>query len=70
MTLEEALELVKEHDNEVAAIKHELYRLCWYMRGGLDYETAHYLGVEDRKIMATMIKENIETVKKTKMPLL
>ena len=51
-------------------IKDELVRLCWYMRGGLDYETAHYLGVEDRKIMAALAKENIETVKKTKMPLL
>jgi hypothetical protein len=40
------------------------------MRGGLDYETAHYLGREDRKIMAGMVKDNIDTVKKTKMPLL
>jgi hypothetical protein len=40
------------------------------MRGGLDYDTAHYLSREDRKIMGNLVKENIDTVKKTKMPLL
>lgn len=44
--------------------------MCWHMRGSIDYDTAHMLSIEDRKIIADQIKSNIETVKKTKMPLL
>lgn len=51
-------------------MKDELTRLCWYMRGGLEYDTAHQLSPQDRSIMADLIKENIENVKTTKMPLL
>jgi hypothetical protein len=67
MTLEEALELVKEQDKEVASIKHELYRLCWYMRGGLTADEAFAMGYDDRKIISDIIKDNLETTKKTGM---
>lgn len=67
MTLEQALELVKEHDNEVAAIKHELYRLCWYMRGGMTIDEAFAIGFDDRRIISDIIKDNLETTKKTGM---
>jgi len=40
------------------------------MRGGLEYDTAHMLAPQDREIMANLVKENIENVKTTKMPLL
>lgn len=40
------------------------------MRGSLDYNTAFELGPEDRSMMADLVKENIENVKATKMPLL
>jgi len=51
-------------------MKSELVRMCWYMRGGLEFSTAFELSPEDRKMIADQIKENIENVKKTKMPLL
>ena len=51
-------------------LKDELVRLCWYMRGGLSYDEAFLLSPEDREIMAKLVKDNIETVKNTKMPLL
>jgi len=40
------------------------------MRGSLSYEDAFYLGQEDREMISELISENIENVKKTKMPLL
>tara|TARA_B100000424_G_C22742066_1_gene401598 strand:+ start:235 stop:357 length:123 start_codon:yes stop_codon:yes gene_type:complete len=40
------------------------------MRGSLDYDTAFMLSVEDREMMAELVKENIENVKATKLPLL
>lgn len=38
------------------------------MRGGLSYDDAMLLSAEDRKIIAGLIKENIETTKKSGLP--
>jgi hypothetical protein len=38
------------------------------MRGGLTYDEAYYLGIEEREIIAKLIEENLDTTKKTKMP--
>jgi len=37
----------------------------WYMRGGLTYEDAMMLSSNERELIAGIIKENIETTKKT-----
>jgi hypothetical protein len=38
------------------------------MRGGLSYSEAHYLSPSEREMISDIIKENLETTKKTKMP--
>lgn len=38
------------------------------MRGGLSYEEAYYLGVEEREIISKVVEENIEITKKTQLP--
>jgi len=38
------------------------------MRGGLSYDEAYYLGIEEREIIAKLIEENFEITKKTQMP--
>jgi len=38
------------------------------MRGGLSYTEAMHLSIDERKIINEIIKENLETTKKTKMP--
>jgi hypothetical protein len=60
--------MVKGLDREVAAIKNDLFRLCWYMRGGVTLDEAFALGFDDRSIIADLIKDNLETAKKTGMP--
>ena len=40
------------------------------MRGSVSLTEAYHLGSDDRRMLHDLIKENIETVKKTKMPLL
>jgi hypothetical protein len=50
------------------AIKEEVLRLCWYMRGGLDYNDAMLLSLDDRKIIGKIVKDNLETSKKSGMP--
>jgi len=62
--------LADNYDNQIKQLKDEIFRLCWYMRGGVSYERLMYeLGVEDRKIINGIIKDNIENTNKTKMPL-
>lgn len=38
------------------------------MRGGISYEDAHFLSIEEREIMSNLVKENLETTKKSGLP--
>lgn len=55
-------------DKSVRNIKEESLKLSWYMRGGLSYTEAMNLSMDERKIINDIIKENLETTKKSKMP--
>jgi hypothetical protein len=63
-------EYIDKMDLENKQMKEQLAKLCWYMRGGLEYDTAYMLSPDDRGILAELIKENIENTKNAKMPLL
>lgn len=55
-------------DNDVKAIKNELFRICWFMRGGITAEEAYHLDNDDRQIINSIIKDNIETTKESGLP--
>ena len=55
-------------ETEVDEIRLEALRMAWYMRGGLPYDQALQLSVSERKIISNIIKDNIETTKKSGMP--
>jgi hypothetical protein len=55
-------------DKSVRDIKEESLKLAWYMRGGLSYTEAMNLSMGERQIINSIIKENLETTKKSKMP--
>jgi len=55
-------------DNEVKAIKDELFRLVWFMRGGITLAEVYELDVADRELVHKIIKANLETAKETGMP--
>jgi len=42
--------------------------MAWYMRGGLSYNQALQLSTTERKIISELIKENLETTKKSGLP--
>lgn len=65
---EQIVEYLNELDKESKAVKKDLLKLCWYMRGGLTYEEAYTLGQQERDIISDIIKDNLETTKKSKMP--
>ena len=42
--------------------------MCWYMRGGITYEEAMAMSVNERNLINSIIEENIETTKKSGLP--
>ena len=55
-------------ENEIKNLKHELLKICWYMRGGVTYHEALDMRFTERTIVADIIKDNLETTKKTGQP--
>jgi hypothetical protein len=68
MTLPQIEAEVKKLDSESKAMKRELYKMAWFMRGSLTIEQAFSMDLSDREIIAEIIKENLETTKETKLP--
>ena len=60
--------IVKEYEKDAKAIKEELIKLCWFMRGSLSYTEAHLLTSEEREAIGKLITENLETTKNTQLP--
>jgi hypothetical protein len=55
-------------ENETKNFRLELMRLCWYMRGSVTVDDVFAFAVEDREIISKIIKENLETTKKSGLP--
>ena len=55
-------------DKETNDIRLEALRMSWYMRGGLPYDQALQLSVSERKLISGIIKDNMETTKKSGLP--
>jgi len=60
--------MLEEMDREANEIRQEALKMAWYMRGGLTYDQAMALGVSERKMISVLIKENLETTKKSGLP--
>jgi len=52
-------------DKEVKSLKENLLKMCWYMRGGVTYSEIVNMGSQEREAINKIIKENLETAKKT-----
>ncbi len=52
-------------DSEIKNLKHELLKICWFMRGGVTYQESLNMSVDERKIVANIVKDNLETTKKS-----
>jgi len=61
-------EMLEQMDKEVSNIRQEALRLSWYMRGGLTYDQAMALSLEERNLINDLIKEHLETTKKSGLP--
>jgi len=65
------LNLADDLELEIKQIKDQRYRLGWYMRGSFSYHDLMYkISREDLDILNNIVKDNIDTVEKTRLPLL
>ena len=60
--------LVDQMDKEANDIRQEALKMAWYMRGGLTYDQALQLSSSEREIIGGLIKDNLETTKKSGLP--
>jgi len=57
---------VKQLEGETKSIKDDIFRISWYMRGGVNsIDLFHTYSYEDRMIMNEIIKDNIDATKKS-----
>ena len=55
-------------EDETKALRHDLLKVCWFMRCGVTYSEAAAMSPTERQIVAQLVKENMETTKKTGQP--
>ena len=59
---------LKDFDNETKNLKLELMKICWFMRGGMSWNEALVLSPDERTIVSQLVKENMDTTKKSGLP--
>ena len=55
-------------EKESTEIREEALKMTWYMRGGISYDDALCLSYSERMIIGNIIKDNLETTKKSGLP--
>ena len=59
---------IEKMEKESKALRDDVLRTCWYMRGAISYDDAMMLSQQDREINNKIIKDNLETTEKTRLP--
>ena len=62
------MKTLKDMESQSKQLRHELLKICWYMRGGVTYDEACGMSPAEREIVSHLVKENLETTKKTGQP--
>jgi hypothetical protein len=64
----EIVEYVEGYEKEITSLRTNALKITWYMRGGVSYEDVMMLSSSERDIINALIKENLETTKKSGLP--
>ena len=64
----EIITYLKNFESESKNLKLQIMNICWYMRGGMSWQEALNLSSDEREIVSQLVKENLETTKKTGQP--
>jgi hypothetical protein len=67
-TEQEVKDFLTSLEKQSKAIKEEALRICWFMRGGVNYDQAMLMSPTDRSAVEKIVKDNMEVAKKSGMP--
>lgn len=59
---------IERLERDSKAIREEMLRICWFMRGSITYDDAMLLSEQDRELINKIINDNMETTKKSGLP--
>jgi hypothetical protein len=65
---EQIAALVDSMEKEAESIRQESLKMSWYMRGGITYDQVLALSSKERSMISNIIKDNLDTTKKSKLP--
>lgn len=70
MTLsnEEIVEELDRFNKQSKALKKNIIKMCWYMRGGISIDELYQLSFDDREIINKVIEDNLDVTKETGLP--
>jgi hypothetical protein len=68
LTADQINDLILEFSSNTRALKEDLLRICWFMRGGIGYDECHMLTHDEKIIVSKIIEKNLETTKESGMP--
>ena len=68
MSRDDMLDYFNQLEKQSKAIKEEVLKLCWYMRGSISYNEGMMLSPDERTMISGIVKDNLETTKKSGMP--
>jgi hypothetical protein len=60
--------MIDAMEKDTRNIRLDVLKLCWYMRGGVTYEEAMQMSQQERGIINDIVKDNMETTKKSGLP--
>jgi hypothetical protein len=55
-------------EKDCQSIRQEALKISWFMRGGLSYDQAMALSIQERELINSLITDNLETTKKSGLP--
>jgi len=64
----EIISHLKDFESQAKNLKLEVMKICWFMRGGMSWTEVLNLSPDERAISAQLVKENMETTKKSGQP--
>lgn len=65
---EQVVDYLNDLDSEAKALKAEILKLCWFMRGGLTYDEGMMLSQQEKDMIIKLVNDNLDTTKESGMP--
>jgi len=59
---------VDQMEKDSTDVREQCLKMSWYMRGGATYEDVLQMSQTERQLVSELIKENLETTNKSKLP--